>query len=242
MAINSGYSLWRSLSEQQVIAPYVQSVMLNNEWPDVMNIDSPHRHDSHHDDYFHPSTHAIYGEKALYHMLHPQERLNLPRRSKEYGDVMTPLFGSIYHTVIQQKLIMAGLVKPEDVEVALINEERHWRGHADLIFQGHLVDIKSMNSRSFANIKKPYNSAIYQLHPYMDALGLKESKVLVVEMGMPWGMKEFTVPFEQRILDEIYGKWERVRKAIENHEPPTGCCHPDNNRYCPIRSYCLANA
>jgi hypothetical protein len=226
--------VWKALSEKKVLAPYVQTSLLNGKWPDLVEIPNPNYHDSKIDDYYHPSTHALYGERAIYMMLHPDERHNFKRKQESYDRFMTPLMGTVYHVIIQQNLVSDGLVKPEDIEIPLIDEKRHWRGHADLKFKGELVDIKSMNSRSFNNISTPYTSWKYQLHPYMDAMGLKTSLVLVVEQGMPWGMKEFRINFDKDILNEIYDKWERVGKAIKANIPPTTCCKPENSTYCPI--------
>jgi len=230
-----GSSLFRLMAEKQVVAPYVQAVMLNPIWPDNFTVPDPYYHDSHDDDYFHPSTHAIYGDRALYEMLHPDRRKLLQPRKETFEGILTPMMGTMMHNIIQQKMILAGLVKPDDVEISLVDEDRHWRGHADLRFAGELIDIKTMNSFSFGRFSKAYTSWVYQLHPYMDRLGLDKSLVLIVEMGRPWGLKEVRVLKEQRILDEIYSKWERVRKAIANNEPPQTCCLPGYGKYCPIK-------
>lgn len=218
-----------------MVAPYVQAALLNPTWPDNFIVPDPYYHDSLDDDYFHPSTHALYGERALYEMLHPVRRKHLKKRQDDYTGIMTPLMGTMMHHVIQQKLIHAGLVTKDDVEIKLVDEERHWRGHADLRFKGELVDIKSMNSMSFERFKGPYRSWVHQLHPYMDKLGLKTSLVLIAEMGRPWRLKEVRVNLEPKLLDQIYTKWERVRKAIANNEPPQTCCLPGNGQYCPIQ-------
>lgn len=231
----AGYNLYRALADQQIIAPYVQNSLMKHTWPNNVQIPNPHYHDSIVDDYFHPSTHSLYGELAIWTMLHPEARKQKIRKDdRDYSGYITPLMGTVYHVIIQQNLINDGLVKPEDVEIRLIDEKRHWRGSADLRFRGELVDIKSMNSRSFANVKGPYNSWKYQLHPYMDNMGLDTSMVLVVEMGMPWKMKEFRINLDPNLLDEIYSKWERVQRALKTGIPPKTCCKPENSAYCPI--------
>lgn len=230
------YALFNALAEKQRLAPYVQSTLMHHTWPENLVITDPHFHDSNEDDYFHPSTHAMVGEKALYEMLHPERRPLLKKKDRDFSGYMTPIMGSIYHAVIQENLVTDGLVTEDDIEIPLVNEARHWRGHADLRFRGELWDIKSMNSRSFYNVAGPYRSWRYQLHPYMDHMGLDSSGILVVEMGIPWGMKEFTIGFQQSLLDEIYTKWENVTKAIQSDTPPTTCCTTEENaKYCPIR-------
>ncbi len=216
------------------VAPFVQSVMLNRQWPDGgIPLPNPYRHDSHTDNYFHPSVHAMFGEKAIYHTLHPELRKELDR-SESYTRLMTPLMGTMVHTLIQQKLILAGLVEEQDVEISLVNEQRHWRGHVDLVFRGDLCDIKTKNSFGFQRLTKPDNSWIYQLNPYMDEMGKDEAVVLVSEMGIPWGFKEFVIPKSNQVLDEIYSKWERVTEALKNNEEPRTCCYSVNATYCPI--------
>ena len=72
----------------------------------------------------------------------------------------------------------------------------------------------------------------YQMHPYMDKMNKESAVILVIEMGWPFAMKEFRIPKEQRILDEIYNKWEYVTECIKNKTPPSheGC----DNRYCVV--------
>ena len=229
-----GYNLYRQLSEKKIIAPIVQTCLMNQTWPKNMVFPDPYYHDSHTDDYAHPSTHAVPGELALFHMLSLERKKLLPKEEQTFTRTFTPMMGSMVHTIIQQKLIHDGWVQPEDVEIALINEEEHWRGHADLMFKGNLIDIKTINSRSFQMLTVAKKSWDYQLHPYMHNLGLKTSMVLAIEVGMPWNMKEIRVDFKQKTLDTIFSKWERVRKAIKEDIPPDSCCDYGDHTYCPI--------
>lgn len=229
-----GSTLFTSLANRQTVAPFVQAVMMEETWPKDMILEDPYYHDSHGDDYFHPSMHALHGPKSIYETLHPAKRLLLPPEKRDYNRIMTPLMGTMYHVIIQQKLVHSGLVSPADVEIKLVDEGRHWRGHADLLFRGELVDIKTMNSRSFEFFKNPYRSWIYQLHPYMDHLGLKTCLILIVEQGMPWRMKELRINFDQAVMDEIYEKWDSVRHALSVGRSPRFCCKPADSKYCPI--------
>lgn len=229
-----GMSLLDVMSRKMVLAPYAQAAIVKPSWPkDGITITDPYYHDSKVDDYFHPSVHSVIGPKAIYHTLHPELRKELPKR-ESFFSTMTPLMGTIYHALIQQNLIHEGLVKPEDVEVSLVDEDRHWRGHADLIFKGELVDIKSMYSDGFRQLYTPKQYWTYQLHPYMDRLGKKSSRVLVVEQGLPWGMKEFVIKFDPELLKEIYDKWEYVSECLRTNTEPETCCKPGNETYCPI--------
>ncbi len=233
----TGYTLMRSLAEQQVVIPYLQNSFKDlTNWPapELMRIDDPRRHDSKTDDYFHPSVHAAECALGCYLRLHPESRAALRPEKASFTSVFTPMMGTVMHTIIQQKLIVDKLVKPEDVEVALVDEERHWRGHADLMFRGELVDIKTMYARKFAMTKEAQYVWEAQLNPYMDALGLKTSLILVVEQGWPYGMKEFRVNKKNEILDDIYEKWAFVAECIKNSTPPSheGC----DNQYCTVRT------
>ena len=231
------YSIMRSLAEKQVVIPYLQNSFKNLEnWPvgDVMKIDDPRRHDSKTDDYFHPSIHSNECALGCYIQLEPEERAKLAPEPSTFTSVVNPLMGSVMHTIVQQKLIVDTLVKPSDVEVALVNEEHHWKGHADLVFKGELVDIKTMYARKFGLTKEALDYWKTQLNCYMDAMNLETSIVLVIETGWPYGMKEFRVNKSNEILDDIYEKWDFVTQCIKDKTPPSheGC----ENRYCSVRT------
>lgn len=233
---SKGYNLYRSLVEKQVIIPHLQNSFKDlSNWPspELLQIADPRRHDSKTDTYFHPSIHADACALSCYLQLEPESRAALPPEQPTFTSIFTPTMGTVIHTIVQQKLIVDGFVDPADVEVALVNEERHWRGHADLIFNGKLVDIKTTRAEKFKFMKSPLPYWKYQMHPYMDELGLDESTILVIEMGYPFGMKEYTIKKDPALLDEIYTKWELVQESIKTQTPPSheGC----ENRYCLVR-------
>lgn len=235
MAEKYAGSMYKMFGQKQLIAPYVKSAILKEVWPDNLIITDPYFHDSNEDDYFHPSTHSLYGPKAIYHKLHPELRKTLKEENRmSFEQQITVIMGSVYHSIIQTNLVQQGLVSEFDVEVPMVDDERHWRGHADLVFRGDLSDIKSMNPMAFDRVQMPYNSWKYQMAPYMDYLGKDRAIILVVEMGKPWAMKEFIIQRDESLLKEIYDKWARVREALATGKEPETCCKPENSMFCPL--------
>ena len=235
MAEKYSANMYKMFGKGQLIAPYVKSAILKEVWPDNLIITDPYFHDSNEDDYFHPSTHALYGAKAIYHKLHPELRKELKANNRmTFEQQITVIMGSVYHSIIQSNLVQQGLVSEFDVEVPMVDDERHWRGHADLVFKGDLADIKSMNAMAFDRVQAPYNSWKYQMAPYMDYRGKDRAIILVVEMGKPWAMKEFIIQRDEILLKEIYDKWARVREALAAGEEPEDCCKPENSMFCPL--------
>src|SRR5664279_326753 len=131
-------------------------------------LDNPYQHDSREDNYFHPSVHADECALGCYLRLHPVERTLLKPEEISFTSIMTPFVGTFIHKVIQKKLVNDGIVTEDDIEVPLVDEDRHWRGHADLRLHEKLTDIKTMRAEKFKFLKVPLDSWRHQLMPYMD--------------------------------------------------------------------------
>lgn len=251
-------NLFQTLMEKDIVVPYVQNAILSDKWPVEFRIPIK-THGSVEDDYFHPSIDSSSDARYLYYRLHPEERKTLTRqaRKKSVENEFSPLMGTIFHVVIQEKLKITGLLKDEHIEVTVTDEEHHGTGHIDFIFPKHplkgkdiVVDIKTSNPDAFSTMFRPYKSHIYQLQPYMDWYGkqtnqvIDEGVILVVEMGRPFRLKEFRVTRDENILNEVYSKWDFVRECISvNTPPPTKCtgCSLNNEKMnqCPAKNACL---
>lgn len=231
-----GGSLFQKLSQEQLLTPYVENAFESDTWPeDFLSLDM-RPHDSWTDDYFHPSTHTKGEPRYLYYQLHPEHRKNLIPWRPSMSIKLSMLMGSFCHVVIQQKLLSSGMCTTEDIEVPLLNERLHARGHLDIRVRHPLkgttlpVDIKTANPQAYEYMKAVPWDYEAQLQCYMDWMGLDEGLIFVQMMGYPWSQKEFRIFRDEAILKEVYDKWILVREHIAmNTPPPKTCCGWDSS-------------
>jgi len=224
-------SLFTALESNELVTPYLQNCLTDGNWPDEFRIPMK-RHDSWDDDYFHPSSHCTASPRWLYYQMHPEHRKRRVWPRQSHVDVMSPLWGTVAHVIIQQKLKHSGLVSDEHIEIPLRNERCHGRGHLDLLFPNHPqkgkdipVDIKSVNGQSFDRVsKKPYPYQILQEMMYQDWMGADEGVILFVERDRPFRMREYRVRTDKELLRPVYEKWEYVRECLMLGTPPQKPC------------------
>lgn len=153
--------------------------------------------------------------------------------------------GSALHGVIQTQFQMAGLLAPEDTEYEYVNKEHHVRGRIDFILnhpsgERILCEMKTQNSFAFKKQDAIKPSWDAQMSLAMDSTGFDYGILLVMESGWPYSFKEFRVPRNDKLLSEIYAKFDYVRSCIAMNTPPKYCCvlgskEMDN---CPARYSC----
>lgn len=246
--MESGFgAILKSLAARDLILPYFESSLLADHWPESyqITIDSSPYYGAG-DGYFHPSTHALKGERELYYMMHPDYRDKLVFERPSLQREMAFAMGSALHGVVQTQMQMCKLVRgPEDIEVEYINEEHHVRGRIDWNTHhpnGSLipVEMKTRTSYKFRSQDDPEPSWVAQLNLGLDAMNSDLGVLLMVESGYPYRMKEFQIHRDRALLDDIYAKFDRVREAVARNEPPRYCCAPDSAemKVCPARYVC----
>jgi hypothetical protein len=74
----------------------------------------------------------------------------------------------------------------------------------------------------------------------MDNTGFDYGILLVMESGWPYSFKEFRVPRNDKLLSEIYNKFDFVRSCISMNTPPKHCCVLNSKEMenCPARFSC----
>lgn len=234
------------LVNKDLILPFFEVSMLADRWPDKYNIEvDSSEYYGKGDGYFHPSTHPLMGERQLYLMFHPDTRDKMVGERKSIKGQMTLAMGSALHAVLQTQMKMAGLIHKDDIEVEYVNSDHHVRGRIDWI--AHLpnglivpVEFKTRMSWAFKKQVEPELSWLAQLNLGMDATGYDFGVLLILESGFPYQMKEFHVRRDQRLLDDIYGKFDRVREAIATNTKPRACCGYRSKEMaaCPARFCC----
>lgn len=243
-------SIFRRLANRELITPYLENALLSQDWPDSYNVvvdSSPYYGLG--DGYFHPSSHGLLGARQLYYMFHEDHREKMVWERRSVQSEMTLAMGTAIHAVVQTQFVQAGLCTPEDIEVEYINQEHHLRGRLDFIVNHPNgdrvpVELKTQNIYSFRKqdtIKDIWDS---QLSMALDNLGYPMGILLVAEAGWPYTFKEFRVTRNDKLLTEIYTKFDYVRERIELNIPPKHCCTlgSPEMKECPARFECwLAN-
>ena len=236
-----------SLADKDLLLPYFRNAMLAQQWPDnyQVTIDSSPYY-GHGDGMFHPSSHALMGARELYYRFHPEHRDKLLHEQRSVQSEMTLAMGSALHGIVQTQFQMAGLIKSEaDVEVEYTITEHHARGRVDFLVHHpdgcvYPVELKTQNSRGFdmqTQIKDTWDA---QLSMGLHGTGYATGILLVLESGYPYRMKEFLVERNDRLLSDIFAKFDYVRECIATNTPPEHCCPLDSitMKACPARYEC----
>lgn len=240
-------SILTSLADKDLLLPYFRNAMLAQQWPDnyQVTIDSSPYY-GHGDGMFHPSSHALMGARELYYRFHPEHRDKLLHEQRSVQSEMTLAMGSALHGIVQTQFQMAGLIKSEaDVEVEYTIVEHHARGRVDFLVHHpdgcvYPVELKTQNSRGFdmqTQIKDTWDA---QLSMGLHGTGYATGILLVLESGYPYRMKEFLVERNDRLLSDIFAKFDYVRECIATNTPPEHCCPLDSitMKACPARYEC----
>lgn len=241
-------SVLTSLGNRDLITPYFESAILSGRWPDSYTIEVDSRpYYGAGDGFFHPSTHPMMSERQLYYIFHPDYAGQLVWERTFLKREMWLSIGSALHAVLQTQMQMCGLIRDEsEIEREYIISEHHVRGRIDWIVthpNGQIfpVEYKTNNSWDFRRLEEPKPEWLAQINLALDALDMDFGVLLIAERGGGFDMREFHVKRNRQLLDEIYGKFDRVRAALAAGDPPIGrCCAVDTPEMqsCPARHIC----
>lgn len=243
-----GSALLGRLQNQELVIPYLENSLAGEKWPDSYSVEvdsSPYT--GHGDGKFHPSSHTSddLGDRYLWLTIHPHYKDKAIRLRRTLQESLTLAMGSAMHAIIETQFVMAGLCTEDDLEVPSRVPEHNSTGHADAIVRHpngkrYLVDIKTRNSRSYDMDKKPLQKWVDQVNIYMDAHGLDEGIVLVVESGYPYRMREERVRRDPERLKAIYDRWDGIVERVKADDMPEPCCTKGSTTMsaCPFRRVC----
>ena len=246
-------NIMSALQQRHLITPYLENAILAADWPHEywIRIDSGPYYglddDGQPDGYFHPSSHALAGERQLFYLFHPAFKEHLVPESRSLMLEMASAMGTALHGVIQTQMVMSGLCKPENIEVEFTDENHHVKGRTDMVVdhprEGTMpVELKTKNPWIFNQLKQMEPEWEAQLNLALDILGYPFGVVLVMSRDMfTPSVKEFRCPRNDKLLSEIYSKFAYVRECIEQDKiPPRACCAygSETMRRCPARFVC----
>ena len=117
-------------------------------------------------------------------------------------------------------------------------------GRADAILcidkENYVLDIKSMNSMIFRNLKKPKEENVYQIQLYLHYFNIKKGILLYIDKDKQ-EIKEFHVAYDSGLVKSLLKDFEELKKKItDNIVPERFSGYPKNWQcmYCQFKDVC----
>jgi len=117
-------------------------------------------------------------------------------------------------------------------------------GRADAILsinnENYVLDIKSINSMIFKNLKEPKPENVYQIQLYLHYFDIKKGILLYIDKDQQ-DIKEFLVDYDPNIVNTILKSFTNLKEKIEkNIVPPRLSDYPQNwqCQYCQFKEIC----
>jgi len=237
------------VSSGGLLIPHLERALVSsgNTWPEEYAI-KIHNKERHWDGFFHPSSHITPAEMQLFYVFHPKYQTH--KDSLSVDTIMTFQVGSAYHALVQSMLIHLEFTTPEECEVHFFSDVRHCSGTMDIrkltLLNGDTLPVEIKSAAFFGKDTTPPPQYIQQLQVYMD-LGCEEPQeqglLLFLQKQHPHKFREILIQRDEKMLNDIYAKWNRVLEAIEFDDPSmlTYPCHErdtQSHRECPARFIC----
>lgn len=212
------------------------------------------------DGWFHPSTHPVAGERALYYYLTEPDRMINPIRDPH--SVMAVTQGKFWHDFIQGVLLEAKALKRNPkpgrgmnaAEWPWKHEKTRSRGHTDgLTMDEEVFEFKTMGKNRLdrfpvggpedpdvlAYLRRIMPDYYAQGQEYMRLSGRRRWRAVILGMEYPYPMREITMTYDPFYADQIVQKYERVLQAVADQRPPSFCCGGGAAaKECPARGIC----
>jgi hypothetical protein len=231
------------------------------EWPGMPRRDFGDRPP---DGWFHPSTHPVWPERALYEYLaHPGTLL---RRDSDYMRTLSLAFGISMHGFFRYLLGRAGLLPAElqrctacpagtvCEEPGVCDEEAGERGHLDGVLAlprrwgEDIYELKTATGYKLAKLadldeatfRDKWPEYWLQQQSYQRMSGRRRTVVLIVSLGYPWDMREIHVHYDQAAARAVREKYLRVRQAVADQRPPRCGCFAAQATSCGARGVCAS--
>lgn len=256
----------RDIARGLLVKPVLHTYLYDAKFPEFTLTFAKQDMERAPDNYFHPSTHPLMHERALYQYLaHPD---TFPVEKKQYMGTLSVTIGKVMHEFFQICLTDAGIRPPhlqvckvcppirQCKEAGVVDLEVGERGHVDgmLSFVGfpnvpsekmepvwefktsadNFGRLSGMEDLDLEAFKKKWPVYYGQQQSYMRMSGKPFSIVLMMEVGYPWTMREFHIPYDMAYSTNVVNKYRRVRQAVADQRPPI-CC---GQKGCPSAITC----
>ncbi len=214
------------------------------------------------DGWFHPSTHPVMHERALYYYLTDSR---FPVERKRYMGTIAVMMGKITHEFVQVCLTDAG-IRPVGLqrcttcpserkcrEPGVLDEKLGERGHLDGLLDlsglSHIPEdqaypvfefktvsnLRSLEDMDSAAYRKRWPEYWAQQQRYQRLSRRRYSVVLFMEPYWPFNMVEIHVPYDLAWNLQVDAKYRSVRQAVADKREPMACC---GVKSCPTAALC----
>lgn len=213
------------------------------------------------DGWFHPSTHPMMDARQLYHYLTAPESWEAERLS--YESRMAVTMGSAVHGFIEACIRHGGWMVPLEGDCPacgrphgikkgqcdeygasdpVLRRRGHMDGVLDIPGWGRgIFEFKTGGRADFAKdrdldwLKDSHLDYYAQVQEYMDISGYDKAIVLFAQVGYPFVLNEFHVPYDAGFAQKIKEKYRQVRWHESVGAPPDPCCamRSARSRACP---------
>jgi len=247
----------KDVHSEQILKPAIKASLSNPDFKDF-TIDVDGWDTRQYDGWFHPSTHATWSTRQLYHYLVDGE--NIEPERPELLFVLAVTQGKFWHTLVQTLLADRGILKvnrtvpatasiTDQVEVPLVDKKHNRRGHADgriAVRDDELFEFKTMSDwklkkiRTVEDIKKLTPEYYAQTQDYLDMAGVGAMRYLIMSLASPFPMEEIVVPADKAFQAAQRQKYLDAIQAAADQREPASCCAPrsEQARSCPVSTLC----
>jgi len=232
-----------SISQGGILAPSIRSYLTEPKF-DGFDIKIRGMNKRKHDNYFHPSTHPIWSERALYLYLTVPEALG--NGIDNPMSIFSMTAGTIWHEIIGH-ILKDELGLLSELEIPVQCSETLSRGSMDGIVAGRdeIFEFKTARDTVVNRIKSVDDyinnhwNYYLQAQEYMRMSGYKKERVLVMGSTFPFDMREFVIDFDPKTSASVKEKYLRVREAVasgKNAPQCDGCSYVTYG--CPAKLLC----
>lgn len=214
------------VAQGNILSPHIDIFLAdNNDFAPTIKVGGVKVDDGH----FHPSSHALMDEEALFKDRQDSLHQRISAAEKKTFDC-----GHMWHGYIQAALVEMGFVKKENVERHILRDlpaydqpfplttkvsgtiDLH-----DLEIPGRgtwLVDIKTAGAGMFNSIEQTdlFKKYLAQVNLYGDMVGQPNMLILIVQKDSPHLFREIQIQRDPDLLFGIYTKWIRVAERLLN--------------------------
>lgn len=134
-------------------------------------------------------------------------------------------------------------------EMNIVDNEYNFDGHCDGIIElergnpetRYVIDFKSIKSERFSILNKPEYKYVVQITIYMWFFGVDQG-IIFYENKNDHQVKEFIVPLNQDLVDDIKTNAKKMMKILEQNKIPSIPRHYEENkspcRWCGYKGIC----
>ena len=117
-------------------------------------------------------------------------------------------------------------------------------GRADAILsmnnENYVLDVKSINSMVFRNLREPKEENVYQIQLYLHYFNIKKGILLYIDKDQQ-EMKEFLVNYDSNLVGSLIRNFEDLKVKIDRNIVPSRISGWPSNwqcRYCQFKDIC----